>query len=271
MENKSYSYGVKITGVILHFFFTIILILSLFLLGSLISKNIFEFSDIGTRNFLNSGYYTQTIQEKCDHLGEYMYLRGKGEERTAEENRKYLQYTDEFKDEDTNFCFWYKLKDQWITNQPDTQAGQSFDPELLMMQARTMGNYLLYDMENKEFGTDVKKLATYFFESTNTQMYWPTDDVILIIGVDTQFSAMDDLYYASEEYHQMYPWIKTAITAALISLIGWILTLIYLTLAAGRRVGDAEIHLTAFDKIKTEILFVSFIAIIAELIFMIVR
>ena len=109
MENKSYSYGVKITGVILHFFFTIILTLSLFLLGSLISKNIFEFSDIGTRNFLNSGYYTQTILEKCDHLGEYMYLRGKGEERTAEENRKYLQYTDEFKAEDTNFCFWYKL------------------------------------------------------------------------------------------------------------------------------------------------------------------
>ena len=271
MENKSYLIGVKITGVILHFFFTIILTLSLFLLGTLVSKNIFEFADIGTRNFLNSGYYTQTIQTKCDHLGEYMYLRAKGDGRTAEENRKYLQYTDEFKSEDTNFCFWYKFRGEWITNQPDTYEGQDFDPELLMMQARTMGNYLLYDMENKEFGTDIKKLATYFFESANTQMYWPTDDVILIIGVDTQFSAPDDLYYASEEYHQMYPWIKTAITASLISLVGWILTLIYLTLAAGRSSGDAEIHLNAFDKIKTEILFVGFIAIAAELIFIIVR
>jgi len=271
MENKSYSIGVKITGVILHFFFTIILTLSIFLLGSLISKNIFEFADIGTRSFLNSGYYTQTIQTKCDHLGEYMYLRAKGTDRTAEENRKYLQYTDEFKAEDTNFCFWYKYRNQWITNQPDTYEGQDFDPELLMMQARTMGNYLLYDMENKEFGTDIKKLATYFFESTNTQMYWPTDDVILIIGVDTQFSAMDDLYYASEEYHQMYPWIKTALTAAVISLVGWILTLIYLTLAAGRSAIGNEIRLNAFDKIKTEILFVGFIAIAAELIFIIVR
>lgn len=271
MENKSYSIGVKITGVILHFFFTIILILSLFLLGSLISKNIFEFADIGTRSFLKSGYYTQTIQTKCDHLGEYMYLRGKGHNRTAEENRKYLQYTDEFKSEDTNFCFWYRVRGEWITNQPDTYEGQEFDPERLMMQARTMGNYLLYDMENKEFGTDIKKLATYFFESTNTQIYWPTDDVILIIGIDTEFSALDDLYYASAEYHQMYPWIKTAITAAVISLIGWILTLIYLTLAAGRRVGDSEIHLTAFDKVKTEILFIGFIAIAAELVFIIVR
>lgn len=271
MENKSYSVGMKIAGVILHLFFTIILILSLFLLGTLISKNIFEFADIGTRNFLKSGYYTQTIQTKCDHLGEYMYLRGKGDNRTAEENRKYLQYTDEFKSEDTNFCFWYKWKEKWITNQPDTYEGQEFDIELLMVQARTMGNYLLYDMENKEFGTDIKKLATYFFESTSTQIYWPTDDVILIIGIDTQFSARDDLYYASEEYHQMYPWIKTAITASIISLIGWILTLIYLTLAAGRRVADTEIHLTAFDKIKTELLFVGFIAIVAELVFIITR
>ena len=170
MENKSYSYGMKMAGVILHFFFTVIMTMTLIMLGSFVSKNILEVSDIGTREYVNSGYYTQCIQEKCDHLAEYMFLHSRDENRTAEENRKYLQYTDEFKAEDTNFCFWYKLKDQWITNQPDTQEGQSFDPELLMMQARTMGNYLLYDMENKEFGTDIKKLATYFFESTNTQI-----------------------------------------------------------------------------------------------------
>lgn len=271
MENKSYSYGMKITGGILHFFFTIILTLSLFLLGTLISKNIFELTDIGSGSFLNSGYYSQCIQEKCDNLGEYMYLRAKGESRTAEENRKYLQYTDEFKSEDTNFRFWYKYKDSWYTNQQGAYEGQVFDPELLLVRARTMGNYLLYDMENKEFSTDIKKLANYFFESQSTQLYWPSEDVILIIGVDTRFSAEDDLYYASEEYHQMYPWIKIAIMTAVISLIGWIITLVYLTLAAGRRPTDAEIHLSAFDKIKTELLLVGFVAIAMELIFIIVK
>lgn len=271
MENKSYSYGMKIAGVILHFFFTIILTISLFLLGALISKNIFDFADVGTREFLNSAYYVQTIQEKCDHLGEYMYLRGKGEMRTAEENRRYLQYTDEFKSEDTNFVFWYKVNEEWITNQPDTYEGQTFQTIEILAQARAMGNYLLYDMENKEFGTDVKKLANYFFESANTQMYWPTDGVVLIIGIDTRFTAMDDLYYADEEYQQMHPWIKTGIIFSLISMVGWILTLIYLTLAAGRRAEDAEIHLNAFDKIKTEFLVLAFVAIVAELVFIIVK
>ena len=58
MENKSYSYGVKITCVILHFFFTVILTVSLFVLGTLVDKSILEFSDIGTKDFLNYGYYT---------------------------------------------------------------------------------------------------------------------------------------------------------------------------------------------------------------------
>lgn len=271
MENKSYSYGMKIAGVILHFFFTIILTMALFMLSSLVNKNILEISDIGTKEFLHSGYYTQCIQKKCDNLAEYMYLLNKGDDRTAEENRKYLQYTDEFKSEDTNFCFWYKVRGQWHTNQPDTQEGQAFDAELVLMEARTMGNYLLYDMENKMFGTDIKKLSTYFFESSNTQMYWPSDDFILIIGVDTQFSATDDLYEASLEYQLMQPWIKTAITAALLSVIGWIITLVYLTLATGRRPEDEEIHLNTFDKIKTELLILGFVGITAELIFIIVR
>ena len=271
MENKSYSYGMKIVGVILHFFFTVILTMALFMLNSLVNKNILEISDIGTREFLESGYYTQCIQEKCDNLAEYMYLLSKGEDRTVEENRKYLQYTDEFKSEDTNFCFWYKVRDQWFTNQPDMVAGQQFDAELVLMEARTMGNYLLYDMENKVFGTDINKLSTYFFESSNTQMYWPSDDFVLIIGVDTQFGAEDDLLDASVEYRKMQPWIKTAITAALLSMIGWIITLVYLTLATGRRPEDEEIHLSSFDKIKTELLILGFVAITAELIYVIVR
>ena len=271
MENKSYSYGMKIVGVILHFFFTIILTMALFMLSSLANKNILEISDIGTREFLESGYYTQCIQKKCDNLAEYMYLLNKGDGRTVEEDRKYLQYTDEFKSEDTNFCFWYKVRDQWFTNQPDTVAGQVFDAEMVLMEARTMGNYLLYDMENKVFGTDIKKLSTYFFESSNTQIYWPSDDFILIIGVDTQFGAEDNLLDAAIEYRKMQPWSKTALIAALLSTIGWIITLVYLTLATGRRATDEDVHLSTFDKIKTELLILGFVAITAELILIIAR
>ena len=57
MGKKTYGYGMKMTGLILHIFFTIILAVSVFLLASLISKSILELTDIGTEDFLSSGYY----------------------------------------------------------------------------------------------------------------------------------------------------------------------------------------------------------------------
>lgn len=51
MEKKSYTYGSKLAGMILHLFFTVILTIAVYLLASLISKNILQVTDIGTDDF----------------------------------------------------------------------------------------------------------------------------------------------------------------------------------------------------------------------------
>ncbi|MGN0349369.1 MAG: sensor histidine kinase [Roseburia sp.] len=270
MEKKSYSYGSKIVGLVLHLFFTIILMVSIFLLAALMGKGILQLTDIGKGDFLSSGYYLKCMEEKCANLREYLYLHEKEEQRSPEEDRIYLQYTNEFKREDTNFCYWYKEKGVWHTNQPDTKEGQVFDTETILMEARTMGNYLLYDMERKEFGTDIRGLERYFFGSHNAQSYWPMEDVVLVIGVDTQFAAQDDLYEAQTEYARLYPWIKISVLGVLISLLGWIVTLVYLTLAAGHRESESEISLNFVDKIKTELLIGGFVLLSGELVLLLV-
>lgn len=88
MESHPYSYGTKLTGLILHLFFTVVLTIAVFLLASMLSKNIFELSDVGTEQFLDSGYYTKCIEKKCDDLSDYLRLLIKGESRTSEENRR---------------------------------------------------------------------------------------------------------------------------------------------------------------------------------------
>ena len=271
MEKKSYSYGTKMAGLLLHLFFTIVLTVSVFLLAALINKSILQLTDIGTDDFLSSGYYLKCVEEKCSDLSEYLHLLQKGEARSAEDDKRYLQYTNEFKQEDTNFCYWYKVGDVWCTNQPDTKEGQAFDTQTILMEAKTMGDYLLYDMEEKEFGTDIRGLEKYFFDSYNTQMYWPLENVVLVIGVDTQLSANDDLYEAQVEYMKLHPWIKVSIVGSLVSLMGWIVTLVYLTLAAGHREDDPEISLNFVDKIKTEILIAGFILLASELVILLAR
>lgn len=270
MESHPYSYGTKLTGLILHLFFTVVLTIAVFLLASMLSKNIFELSDVGTEQFLDSGYYTKCIEKKCDDLSDYLRLLIKGESRTSEENRRYLQYTNEFKSGDSNFCYWYRIGEAWYTNQPDTKEGQEFDVEAVLMEAKTMGNYLIYDLVDKEFGTDINGMADYFFGGGN-QMLWPADDVTLIIGIDTELSAEDDIYEASREYEQLHPWIKVCIFSGLVSLMGWIISLVYLTLATGRRTGEEKIQLNPIDKIKTEILVAAFIFMMVELVILITK
>lgn len=270
MESHPYSYGTKLTGLILHLFFTVVLTIAVFLLASMLSKNIFELSDVGTEQFLDSGYYTKCIEKKCDDLSDYLRLLIKGESRTSEENRRYLQYTNEFKSGDSNFCYWYRIGEAWYTNQPDTKEGQEFDVEAVLMEAKTMGNYLIYDLVDKEFGTDINGMADYFFGGGN-QMLWPADDMTLIIGIDTELSAEDDIYEASREYEQLHPWIKVCTFSGLVSLMGWIISLVYLTLATGRRTGEEKIHLNTIDKIKTEILVAAFIFMMVELVILITK
>lgn len=270
MESHPYSYGTKLTGLILHLFFTVVLTIAVFLLASMLSKNIFELSDVGTEQFLDSGYYTKCIEKKCDDLSDYLRLLIKGESRTSEENRRYLQYTNEFKSGESNFCYWYRIGEAWYTNQPDTKEGQEFDVEAVLMEAKTMGNYLIYDLVDKEFGTDINGMADYFFGGGN-QMLWPADDMTLIIGIDTELSAEDDIYEAFREYEQLHPWIKICIFCGLVSLMGWIISLVYLTLATGRRTEEEKIHLNPIDKIKTEILVAAFIFMMVELVILITK
>ncbi|MBO5068811.1 MAG: HAMP domain-containing histidine kinase [Roseburia sp.] len=271
MEKRSYTNGMKIAGLVLHQFFTVVLTISIFLLGSMVSKNILELTDIGTEDFFGSGYYLQCMEKKCNDLSEYLQLTQKGEERTPEEEKRYLKYTNEFKQEDSNFCFWYKVGEVWYTNQPDTEEGQVFDTQTILMEAKTMGDYLLYDMQEKEFGTNIRGLENYFFGTYNTQNYWPIEDVVLVIGVDTQLPVQDDLYEAKEEYVRLHPWIKVSIVAAVLSIVGWILTLVYLTLAAGHNDDGEEIRLNWIDKVKTELMIAGFVFLTSELVILISR
>lgn len=266
MEKNTYTYAAKLTGMILHQFFTIVLTVSVFLLIALIDRNILGFTDIGTDEFVKSGYYTNCMEQKCRDLSEYLHLMKKGSRRGAEEEKIYLQYDNEFQQKETNFCYWYKLDGEWYTNQPDRENYQDFDTQTVTYEAKNMGNYLIYDMEEKTFSTNISGLADSFFGSYNNQMYWPLENVVLIIGVDTDFTAQDDLYDANNEYVKLHPWVKISIVGAFISLIGWILTLVYLTIAAGHREG---IHLSWIDKVKTEIVIAVFLLIAVELVLLV--
>lgn len=78
---------------ILHLFFTVILTIAVYLLASLISKNILQERISVQMIFFNSGYYTKCMEQKCSELTDYLHLLQKGNKRSAEDDKRYLQYT----------------------------------------------------------------------------------------------------------------------------------------------------------------------------------
>ena len=81
----------------------------------------------------------------------------------------------------------------------------------------------------------------------------PNDECILAFSIDTHFAAQD-IFAANKEFYETYmPYTKTMIGVGAVCGVIFLLMLVWMTAAAGRRPEDEEVHLAFFDRIYTEI------------------
>ena len=79
------------------------------------------------------------------------------------------------------------------------------------------------------------------------------DAYIFALSVDTTYPVQDSFYTESQTYAQYGGTAVWVFAAGVAAAILFALGLIWLTLAAGRRPEDEELHLNSFDHWKTEI------------------
>ena len=79
MKNHRYSTAGKIATVIIQQLMAVLLVVFLLLLGSLFSKSMLEFQDIGKGGFLDSGYFTQEFKSTTTEVQNLINLRKKFE------------------------------------------------------------------------------------------------------------------------------------------------------------------------------------------------
>lgn len=131
-------------------------------------------------------------------------------------------------------------------------------------QIQNIGSYLCYDDQDIRFETNVNGLEDYFYQDVNYITGNMDSNSVFMMGVNTELPYKDHFYEARESYEHLHPWIKISILTALISLIGWIAALVYLSTVTGRSAHEDEMHLNGFDRIKTELFFaICIVAIIA--------
>ncbi len=258
MENRFNNYSAKMAGIVVHQFFTILLTVALFLLVTLLGKNMITTTDIAEESFENSGYYLACIGRKYERLNEYLHLEQRSDSLEEEKRRSYLEYKNEFQSESTNFVYWCEIEGNLYTNDRSRKDGEPFDKDAVMQNARESGDYIIYDVEELEFETNINGIEEYFFRQYNTNYMVKSLENFMVISIDNEFPYFDDLSQAKEEYELLHPWMRAIVIFSIIGAIGWVVSLVYLTLAAGRKEGTDEIVLNVLDKVKTEIMLAAF-------------
>lgn len=80
-----------------------------------------------------------------------------------------------------------------------------------------------------------------------------TKDFVFAVSVDTKFSVADSMADAAENYEKYSKLMFPMLAGAVFGSVLWLIGMVWLTVTAGRKPKDEEIHLNGFDRWYTEI------------------
>ena len=80
-----------------------------------------------------------------------------------------------------------------------------------------------------------------------------TKDFVFAVSVDTKFSVADSMADEAENYETYSKLMFPMLAGAIFGSVLWLIGMVWLTVTAGRRPEDDEIHLNGFDRWYTEI------------------
>lgn len=236
-------------------------------------------TDVQARNLYDALETTlSTIGEEAK-----LYKKGLNEFQTAETNLTYsysesgeliysnIAYKESADTGDTNIGAGDSEEEAAYSMAEDSEEETAYsmaeeEPVDWLAYARLQGSYFYYDSMELKFRTNMSGIEDYFYNTLDGQISRLGRRASLMAAVDTNFTQMDAFAEAKAEYNSLHPWALVGIISLVVSLFGWVIALVYLTMAAGHGEEEGKIYLNIFDKIKTELFFGTFVILTVALI-----
>lgn len=251
MKNSQYNNGFKTAAILLQMVFLVIVIVVFSFLSNLFGRSMLSFGDLSSNSFFDSFYYSEVLAEQTKGLSDYLLM--KKDASHAMESERYKEYKLKFDNGDTNVYYWYFDGEESFSN----MDGQ-MDSEKAIHFAKKKGSYFLYNDEMVAFegnipvnNPDLRHEILYLFESKR-------QSGVLILAVDTALPKNDGIAEAAKIYTTYFPMVRIGLMVIFVSLICFILMIIYITLATGRNPNNDKIRLYKIDYIPIEIMFAIF-------------
>lgn len=154
---------------------------------------------------------------------------------------EYKTLLDKFDSTKTNL--WFLVYDQ---NQEVILTNRN-EQQLTVEQIKQLGKYITYDSVNTDYTTNTDMTIGYFNKLVGELASY--GDYTLLVAVDTNLPIEDVFYKGSQSYR----YFIIASSVSICSLLAVLISMIFLTTAAGHKKDTKEVILNSFDEIKTEI------------------
>ena len=100
--------------------------------------------------------------------------------------------------------------------------------------------------------TDIPNISLQVWNHTIKQSL-DTEDFVFAVNVDIEFPITDSIASDAETFEKYANLMLPVLLGTILSCVIWLISMIWLTVAAGRKPEDEEIHLNSFDRWYTEI------------------
>lgn len=111
------------------------------------------------------------------------------------------------------------------------------------------GKYVVVTPKLADFKTNMDTEA----DKWSSRVLAGTDNYMYVLSVDTKYPIQDGFYLQNKLFDKYAPIIDTTVVAGIISVAGFFIVFIWLTIVAGRNGKDDKVHLVWLDRIKTEL------------------
>lgn len=260
MENRQFGNGFKTIAALLQMVFLILVIVDLSFMVNLFGRSRFSFRDIGNNySFFDSYCYAERIADEIKELTVYLQMRRNAGDREPD-NAIYKHYKLKFDTGESNFYYWFMHEDAFFTNMPKIRT-----KEEAKEFGERCGSYLYYDDLSMTVTGNIAHLNR-ISDIEFLRLFQKERGGELLAAVDVSLPEDDVIADAQSIYKTCFPWVGIGMVTAILSVICFLLSMIYLTLATGRTGDEEQIRLHRIDYLPTEILFAITVGFITSLI-----
>lgn len=259
MKNSQYNNGFKTAAILLQMVFLIIVIVVFSFLSNIFGRSMLSFGDLGSYSFFDSFYYSEILAEEVKDLSHYLHMKKNPFMDT--ENEEHKEYKLRFDNGDSNLYYWFSDGDEVFSNMEG-----DFGQEEALHYAKKLGSYFFYDDKNVTFEGNIR-INNHDFRREMLFLFQPKHQAgAFILAVDTALPYADKIAEESKVYTSYFPMVKTGLFVIIVSLMCFVVLIIYITLATGRNPDNEEVRLYRIDYVPMELLFATFMAYMVLLV-----